>query len=392
MVRCHPMKRPVLANDLAKALKRSRVVALIGPRQCGKTTLLQSVVGKDSANYFDLEDPESLARLNEPMTALRDLRGVVAIDEVQRRPDLFPILRVLADRKPLPARFLLSGSAAPALLQQSSESLAGRLEIIEVGGFQLADVGGKNLDKHWQRGGLPLAYLARTSDDSFVWRRQFIRTFLQHDLPQLGIAVAPPAMSRFWAMLAHYHGNIWNAADPARSLGVGESTVRRYLDALSGVLMVRQLKPWHENLGKRQVKAPKVYVRDSGLLHALLGIRTARDLLTHPKAGAAWEGYAIEEILKAVQPDDAYYWATYQGAELDLLLFLKGRRVGIEIKRTDAPTMTPSMRSALQDLKLDKLIVAYPGTRTYPMGDRTSAMPLSRLLLEGGDALLNARL
>ncbi|MBC7983796.1 MAG: ATP-binding protein [Candidatus Obscuribacterales bacterium] len=386
------MKRPVLANDLAKALKRSRVVALIGPRQCGKTTLLQSVVGKDSANYFDLEDPESLARLNEPMTALRDLRGVVAIDEVQRRPDLFPILRVLADRKPLPARFLLSGSAAPALLQQSSESLAGRLEIIEVGGFQLADVGGKNLDKHWQRGGLPLAYLARTSDDSFVWRRQFIRTFLQHDLPQLGIAVAPPAMSRFWAMLAHYHGNIWNAADPARSLGVGESTVRRYLDALSGVLMVRQLKPWHENLGKRQVKAPKVYVRDSGLLHALLGIRTARDLLTHPKAGAAWEGYAIEEILKAVQPDDAYYWATYQGAELDLLLFLKGRRVGIEIKRTDAPTMTPSMRSALQDLKLDKLIVAYPGTRTYPMGDRTSAMPLSRLLLEGGDALLNARL
>jgi len=392
MVRFKPMKRTTLAADLSKALKRSRVVALVGPRQSGKTTLLQTVVGKQSNNYFDLEDPESLARLDEPMTALRQLRGVVAIDEVQRRPDLFPILRVLADRKPLRARFLLSGSAAPALLQQSSESLAGRLEVIEVGGFQLSDVGDKNVDKHWQRGGLPLSYLARTTDDSFAWRRQFIQTFLQRDLPQLGIAVAPPAMSRFWTMLAHYHGNIWNAADPARSLGVGESTVRRYLDALSGVLMVRQLKPWHENLGKRQVKAPKVYVRDSGLLHALLGIRTTRDLLSHPKMGASWEGYAIEEILKAVRPDDAYFWATYQGAELDLLLFLKGRRIGIEIKRTDAPTMTPSMRSALHDLKLDRLFVAYPGLRTYAMGDKTIAMPLSQLLLGGSDLLLNAKL
>jgi uncharacterized protein len=379
------MKRPHLQSDVSKAIKRSRVVALIGPRQCGKTTLLQTVVGKRSTNYFDLEDPESLARLDEPMTALRDLRGVVAIDEVQRRPDLFPILRVLADRKPIRARFLLSGSAAPALLQQSSESLAGRLEVIEVGGFQLADLGTKNIDKHWLRGGMPLAYLARSNDDSFTWRKQFIQTFLQRDLQQLGIAVAPPAMSRFWTMLAHYHGNIWSATDPAQSLGVGESTVRRYLDSLTGVLMVRQLRPWHENLGKRQVKAPKVYVRDSGLLHALLGIRTAQDLLTHPKAGASWEGYAIEEILKAVRPDDSYYWATYQGAELDLLLFIRGKRIGIEVNRKDAPTMTPSMRSALQDLKLDRLIVAYPGERTYAISDRALAVPLPRLLQEGVD-------
>jgi len=385
------IKRSHLLSQIGKALKRSRVIALIGPRQCGKTTLVRAVVSRNSVNYFDLEDPESLARLDEPMTALKELRGTVVIDEVQRRPDLFPILRVLADRKPLRARFLLSGSAAPELLQQSSESLAGRLEVIEVEGIDLADVGAANFEKHWQRGGFPLSYLARTADDSFGWRRQFIQTFLQRDLPQLGVTIPATALSRFWTMLAHYHGNIWNAAEPARSLGISETTIRRYLDLLTGVLMMRQLKPWHENLGKRQVKAPKIYVRDSGLLHALLGIRTPRELLAHPKLGASWEGYAVEEILKAVQPDEAYYWATYQGAELDLLLFVRGKRIGVEVKRTDAPVMTASMHTAMKDLKLDRLVVAYPGERAYQMASHVSAVPLQNLIIGGSDFLLRGK-
>lgn len=248
------------------------------------------------------------------------------------------------------------------------------------GGFSLADLGARALEKHWQRGGFPLSFLARTAGDSFTWRRQFIQSFLERDLPQLGVTIPAAALLRFWTMIAHYHGNTWNAAEPARSLGIGETTVRRYLDLLTGLLVIRQLKPWHENLGKRQVKAPKVYVRDSGLLHALLGLGTLKDLLVHPKCGASWEGYSVEEILKAVQPDDAYYWSTYQGAELDLLLFIRGRRVGIEIKRTDAPTMTASMRVALADLNLDRLIVAYPGDRSYDLAPNVRAVPLAALI------------
>ncbi|HTR00444.1 MAG TPA: ATP-binding protein [Candidatus Acidoferrum sp.] len=378
-------------RQIGAALKRSRVVALIGPRQSGKTTLLRSFVGRSTNNYFDLEDPESAARLEEPKTALSSLRGLVAIDEVQLRPDLFPVLRVLADRKPLPARFLLSGSAAPALLQQSSESLAGRIEVIEIGGLEFSDLKATDIDRHWLRGSYPLSYLARTAEDSYRWRKQFIRTFLERDIPQLGVGISAAALSRFWTMLAHYHGNIWNAADPARSLGVGETTVRRYLDLLTSVLMVRQLKPWHENLGKRQVKAPKIYVRDSGLLHALLGTRTTRDLLHHPKMGASWEGYAVEELLKVMQPDDSYYWSTYQGTELDLLLFIRGKRIGIEIKRTDAPRMTPSMNNALQDLKLDRLVVAYPGESIYQLAPRCVAIPLPQLLGGGVQTLLKGK-
>jgi len=365
---------------LRAALKRSRIVALLGPRQCGKTTIARQFVPVESLNYFDLEDPRSLARLTEPDTALRPLTGVVVIDEIQRRPDLFPLLRVLADRQPLPARFLILGSAAPELLRQSSESLAGRLETIPLEGFRLSDLGVEAQTRHWVRGGFPLSFTARKEVDSVAWRRQFLQTFLERDVPQWGISIPATTLRRFWNMVAHYHGQIWNAAELARALGVNESTVRRHLDLMTGLFMVRQLPPWHENLGKRQVKAPKVYIRDTGLLHSLLGITDERDLEHHPKVGASWEGYAIEEVLKALQPDDAYFWATHQGAEIDLVLFKGSRRIGIECKRVDAPSITPSMRIAMADLKLDEVRVVYPGTRGYRLADGIEATPLADLV------------
>jgi predicted AAA+ superfamily ATPase len=364
------------------ALKRSRVVALLGPRQCGKTTLAREFVPTNSINYFDLEDPQSAARLDEPDTALRPLKGIVVIDEVQRRPDLFPLLRVLADRRPLPARFLVLGSAGPDLLRQSSETLAGRIETVALEGFRLTDLGGiRAQQRHWLRGGFPLSYTAKTETNSVNWRRQFLQTFLERDMPQLGIQIPTVALQRFWHMVAHYHAQIWNGAELARAFAASESTVRRYLDLMTGVFMLRQLPPWFENLSKRQVKAPKVYVRDSGLLHVLLGIETRHNLESHPKVGASWEGYAVEEVLKALAPDEAYYWATHQGAEIDLLLFKRGKRIGVECKRMDAPAMTPSMRIALKDLKLDHLIVVYPGEKRYPLGDRVEAVPLAELIM-----------
>jgi uncharacterized protein len=374
------IERPQLLMHIRRALKRTRIVALIGPRQSGKTTLARQIVSGSSTNYFDLENPLSLARLSEPLTALESLRGIVVIDEIQLRPDLFPVLRVLADRKPLRARFLILGSASAELLRQSSESLAGRLETIPVTGFALSEVGMKATARHWLRGAFPSAFLARTLLDSSSWRRQFMQTFLERDVPQLGIRIPPPTLLRFWNMVAHSHGSIWNSADPARSLGIGETAIRRYLDLFTNLLMVRQLQPWHENLGKRQVKAPKVYVRDSGLLHTLLGVNTETQLLGHPKCGASWEGYVIEEILKATQPDEAYFWATHQGAELDLLLFKDGARLGVEIKRMDAPIMTPSMRIALSDLHLDQLTVVYPGKQTYELDSRTRVVPMEAAL------------
>ena len=370
------INRQRLDKQLKTALRRSQIVALVGPRQSGKTTLARQLVAPDSLNYFDLEDPASLARLDEPMTALRELRGLVVIDEVQRRPELFPTLRVLADRKPLPARFLILGSAASSWLGQSSESLAGRLETIPLSGFSLEEVGAQAQARHWLRGGFPRSFLARSEADSAAWRQSFIQTFLERDLPQLGVGTSAPLLRRFWTLLAHYHGQVWNAAEPARTLGISESSVRRYLDLLEGVFMVRQLPPWHANLKKRQVKAPKIYIRDTGLLHQLLGLRSPKDLLLHPKCGASWEGYAIEETLKVFQPDEAYFWATHNGAELDLLLIKGGKRIGVECKRVDAPRLTPSMRIALQDLELDRLLVIYPGAQRFPLADRTEAVPL----------------
>lgn len=370
------IKRETLGHEVRAALKRSRAVALIGPRQCGKTTLARQLASVDSPNYLDLEDPSSLARLDEPMTALRGLKGLVVIDEVQRRPDLFPVLRVLTDRTPLQARFLILGSVSPELLRQTSESLAGRIETISMSGFSMAEVGPAEQDRHWLRGGFPPSYLARTNADSLAWRKNFVQTFLERDLPQWGIGTPAAALLRFWTMLAHYHGQIWNAAEPARSLGVSEPTVRRYLDILSGVFMVRQLQPWHANVKKRQVKAPKIYFRDTGLLHHLLGIRTDKDLLGNPRSGASWEGYVIEEVIKAAEPQEAYYWATHGGAEVDLILVKNGRMLGIECKRMDAPRLTPSMQAALEDVKLEQIAVVYPGTRRYSLGERISAVPL----------------
>jgi predicted AAA+ superfamily ATPase len=378
--------RPTDTRRVRIALKRSRVVALLGPRQCGKTTLARQFVPADSLNYFDLEDPRSLTRLDEPETALRPLKGLVVIDEIQRRPQLFPLLRVLADRKPLPARFLILGSASPDLLRQSAETLAGRLETVILEGFRPGDLGRRAQRRHWLCGGFPPAYTARSEADSLVWRRQFIQTFLERDIPQLGIDIPAIALRRFWNMVAHFHAQIWIGAELARALAISESTVRRCLDLLAGVFMLRQLPPWFENLGKRQVKSPKVFVRDSGLLHALLGIANQRDLELHPKVGASWEGYAVEEVLKALQPDEAYHWATHQGAEIDLLLFKHGRRVGVECKRSDAPALTPSMRIALGDLRLDRIVVVYPGDRRYALADHVDVVPLFELAGSAGDA------
>ena len=371
------LDRPQALARIRRALRRSRVVALVGPRQAGKTTLARIIVPPDSPNYYNLEDPISLARLAEPMTELARLRGVVVIDEVQRRPDLFPVLRVLADRTPLPARFVVLGRASPALLRQSSESLAGRLEIVILPGFSLGEVGADALDRHWLRGGFPRSFLASSESESLSWRRQLVQTFIERDLPQLGVSLPGPALLRFWTMLAHYHGQLWNAAEPARSLGISEPTVRRYLDLLAGLFLIRPLPPWHENLAKRQVKAPKVYLRDTGILHHLLGIRTRNDLLAHPKCGASWEGFAVEETLKLVQPDDAYFWRTHTGAELDLLLLKNGKRLGVEVKRADAPALARSMRIAMADLELDHLTVLYPGEKSYAIGERVTVVPFS---------------
>jgi hypothetical protein len=363
-------------------------VALVGPRQSGKTTLARSLVPARSPNYFDLENPQSLARLMEPMTALAPLRGLVVIDEIQRRPDLFPVLRVLADRRPLPARFLVLGSASPGLLRQTSESLAGRLETIFIGGFMPDEAGARRLPALWRRGGFPRALLALSEAASLAWRQQFVQTYVERDIPQFGISIPAPTLLRFWAMVAHYHGRVWNSAEAARSMGVSEPTARRYLDLLSSLFLVRQLQPWHENLKKRQVKAPKAYVRDSGILHALLGIGSERELASHPKVGASWEGAAIEWILDVLQPEAAHFWATHQGAELDLLVVRGDRRYGIEVKRQDAPSLTPSMRIALADLRLDHLTVLYPGDEPYSLAPNVSVVPVSSLVTRDTSSLL----
>jgi uncharacterized protein len=374
------LERVALRSAVLRALSRSPSVALVGPRQVGKTTLARSLLAPGSPNWFDLEDPQVEAQLSTLLVARKDLHGLVVIDEVQHAPDLFKVLRVLIDRPDNPARFLLLGSASPALLRQSSESLAGRLEVIEAGGFTLAETGTEQAATLWWRGGFPRSYTAASDGASRIWRREFIRTTVQRDLPQLGMNVAAPAIHRFWSMLAHCHGQVWNAADPARSLGVNESTVRRYLDWLTQAYLVRQLQPWFANLGKRQVKAPKIYLRDSGLLHELLGIGDPPALSRHPKSGASWEGFALDQVLRIARPDEAYFWATHAGAELDLLMFKDGRRVGVEFKRSDAPHLTPSMRIALDDLELDALYVVYPGDRRYALAPQVQAVPLASLL------------
>ena len=374
------IKRPSILSELNNALARSRVVVLVGPRQSGKTTLARKLLEEDSVNYFDLEDPTSLGRLDEPMTALRLLNGLVVIDEIQRRPDLFPVLRVLADRKDTPAHFLILGSASGTLMRQTSESLAGRMERIVIGGFSLSELGSEAEQHLWLRGGLPLSYLAGSNVNSIAWRKNFIQTLLERDFPQWGVRVAATALQRFWTMVAHYHGQVWNAAEPARALGVSESTSRRYLDLLTDAFMIRQLQPYYANLKKRQVKSPKIYVRDSGLLHQLLGIDSMKNLFSHPKMGASWEGLVIEQLLKTEPYDEVFFWATHQGAEIDLILRQGDALYGVECKRTDTPRLTPSIRIALDDLNLKHVFVIYPGTKRFPLASQVEAVPLQTLV------------
>ncbi len=381
--------RTRLQAQVLRALGRSRAVVLAGPRQSGKSTLAAGLVRRDGARWFDLENPVDLQRLQEPLMALTALQmlagasaptGPIVIDEVQRAPGLFPVLRVLIDRSPANGQFLLLGSASPALLRQAGESLLGRVEVIEVGGFDIDEVTPTRQTALWLRGGYPRAFLATDDADSMAWRTQAIQRHVESDLPQFGVNIAAPAMLRFWRMLAHFHGQVWTAADPARSLAVSEPTVRRYLDVLTQTFMVRQLQPWFQNLGKRQVKAPKIYFRDTGLLHNLMALPTLDALLHHPRCGSSWEGFALEQVLRIAQPDAAYFWATHNGAELDLLLFKNGQRVGVEFKRADAPGVTLSMKIAMHDLQLDRLYVVYPGTLRYPLGERMEAVPLAALV------------
>ena len=381
------LPRPELELSIRRALARSRGVALVGPRQAGKSTLAQRLVPRDSPNYFDLEYPPHAQRLAQPVQVLERLQGLIVIDEVQRQPELFPLLRVLMDRSDDPGQFLLLGSASPNLARQAGESLLGRVEMVEVGGFDLQEATAAaghwkddTADRLWLRGGFPRSYLAASDADSFVWRQGAIAMHVNSDLPQFGLGVAAPAMLRFWTMLAHYHGQIWSAADPARSMAVSQPSIRRYLDILTQTMMVRQLQPWHENIGKRQVKAPKIYFRDTGLLHALMGVQSLGQLLTHPRAGASWEGFALEQVLRLAKPDQAWFWATHQGAELDLLMFNGTQRIGVEFKRADAPRLTPSMRIAMSDLKLDALYVVHPGMHRFTLAEGVEAVPLWSLL------------
>ncbi|MGQ0465216.1 MAG: ATP-binding protein [Sporichthyaceae bacterium] len=371
---------------LRAALRRSPVVVLTGPRQAGKSTLARTVVGPAPSHHFDLEDPRDLARLGEPTLSLPGLDGTVVIDEAQRRQDLFPILRVLADADDRPGRFLVLGSASPDLVGLAAESLAGRVALVEMGGFRVADVGPDALDELWSRGSLPRSFLAESTATSAAWRDDYIATFLERDLANLGVRTPSTTMRRFWTMLAHFHAQTWNGAELARALGVSEPTVRRYLDALTDALMIRQLQPWYANIAKRQIRSPKIYLRDSGLLHRLLGIDDHHQLLGHPKVGASWEGFVLDQILR-LELGHPWFWGTAAGAELDLFLETGGRRIGIEIKRTDRPTVTRSMRSALTDLELDRLVVVHAGGMSFPLADRIDARPARDLangsLLDG---------
>ena len=371
-------------HQLADLLTRYPIVAILGARQVGKTTLARQLVARmdTPTTVFDLENPIDLARLDDPILALQDRSGLVVLDEIQRRPALFPVLRVLADRPQPPARFLVLGSASPMLLQQSSESLAGRIHYHELGGFALDEVGQDATERLWRRGGFPPAFLATSDAASAEWRRDFVRTFLERDLPQLGVRVPAITLRRFWTMLAHYHAQVWNGAELARAFGVSAPTVRYYLDTLTAALVLRQLPPWFENLGKRQVKAPKVYIADSGLLHTLLNVQTQADLEGHPKVGASWEGFALGEVMTRLgaQPEECFFWATHAGAELDLLVVRGNRRWGFEFKRTVAPRLTRSMHSALADLCLERLEVVHAGDQTFPLADTVRALALGRLL------------
>jgi predicted AAA+ superfamily ATPase len=371
--------RPEALGRIKRAFRVHPVVALLGPRQCGKTTLARKLAEGEKETYFDLENPADFRRLASPLRALEGLSDLVVIDEVQRQPALFEILRVLVDRPKNPARFLLLGSASLSLVKGASESLAGRIGFVDLSGFDLREVGPGHVARLWTRGGFPRSYLAGDDPASFLWREDFVRTLLERDIPQLGITIPATTLRRFWTMIAHYHGHVWNAADFARSLGTSENTARRHLDILAGAYMVRVLPPWFENISKRQVKAPKIYIRDSGIFHALLQMSTLADIQSHPKLGASWEGFALEQVLSVLAAGDPAFWATHSGAELDLLLTIGGKRFGFEFKYGDAPGRTRSMLVALEDLKLHRLFVVFPGEQEYELDKKIEVLPIKRV-------------
>ncbi|MBM5810746.1 MAG: ATP-binding protein [Gammaproteobacteria bacterium] len=373
------LARPELRAEIAARFRSNPVVLLLGPRQCGKTTLARQFAGRHKAEYFDLESPADQARLAQPMTALGPLRGWVVIDEAQMQPELFGLLRVLVDRRPLPARFLLLGSASPELVRGTTDSLAGRVALVPMSGFSLDEAGRKALRRLWWRGRFPKSFLAASERESRQWRADFIRTFLERDLRRFGVQVAPTALRRFWNMVAHDHGQIWNASEIGRSLGEAHTTVKRHLDILCGAFVMRQLPPWFENISKRQVKSPKVYLRDSGLLHELLGIHSFAALEAHPRLGASWEGFALEEVLRVTGDSEAWFWNTQGGAELDLLVFLNGERFGFEFQYADAPVVTKSLNVAHGDLKLQRVFIVHPGDRSYPLNDWAEAISIRDL-------------
>jgi len=372
------IERLELLKRVKAGLRQSPVTALLGPRQCGKTTLAREIAKSREGAYFDLESPRDLARLQNPQMALEGVRGLVVIDEIQRQPELIPLLRVLADRRPIQTRFLILGSASLDLIRHSSETLAGRIHFVEMSGFCLGEVGKDQQSRLWVRGGFPDSFLARTEKGSWDWRENFIRTFLERDIPQLGVTIPAATLRRFWTMLAHYHGQVWSGSEIGKSLGVAHNTAKRYLDLLTGAFVVRQLQPWFENVGKRVVKSPKTFIRDSGLLHSLLSLSSQEDLEAHPKLGASWEGFAIEQILDLCGERDAYFWSIHGGAELDLLLMRRGKRWGFEMKCSDAPTATKSMHVAMKDLKLSKLWVVHPGDANYPLDRDIECIGLRR--------------
>jgi len=378
------IKRADHLHAVGVLLRQFPVVTILGPRQVGKTTLAGQVLARwrGSTTMFDLENAEDLGLLADPLLTLRPLKGLVVIDEVQRRPELFPTLRVLADESRTARRFLVLGSASPDLLRQSSETLAGRVAHHELDGFSLAEVGKSRWETLWRRGGFPRSFLARSEQGSLRWRRELIRTYVERDVPSLGLRLPAPTLRRFWVMLAHYHGQIWNASEFGRAFGVAHTTVQRYLDVLTETFMVRQLQSWHENIGKRQVKAPKVYIRDSGLLHALLGLNTSRDIASHPKVGASWEGFATHAVVSRLgaRPEECFFWATHAGAELDLLIVRGAHRLGFDFKRTTAPAVTRSMHIAAEDLRLHRVYVVHAGTRACDLAPNVRAVPVGRIL------------
>lgn len=374
------LRRSDYLYKINRLLESNPVVGLIGPRQVGKTTLAREIAEQyPTVTFFDLEDPTSLTKLQDPMLALQSLTGLVVIDEIQHQPNLFKILRVLADRPNHQTKFLILGSASPILLRQTSETLAGRIAYQEIQGFSLQEVGSEHLEKLWVRGSFPRSYLSTDEIASVSWRQQFIQTFLERDLPQLGITIPAITIRRFWMMLAHYHGQLWNASEFSRAFGMSDKVVRHYLDILTSTFVVRQLAPWWENISKRQVKAPKIYLLDSGLLHTLLGLNNFDELTSHPKVGASWEGFAMNTVLTQLntQPEEAFFWSTYSGAEIDLVITRGNSRLGFEFKRTSAPTLSRSTRSAMSDLKLTHTYVVYAGKETFSLATNATAIGLS---------------